>query len=70
MLGTFLVDSVPALVLFDTGASRSFVSHAFSHRLSSALKALGYELEVEIASDRKVTTYSVFGDCELEVNGV
>ena len=70
MLGTFLVDSVPALVLFDTGASRSFVSHAFSHRLSSALKALGYELEVEIASDRKVTTYSVFRDCELEVNGV
>ena len=32
--GTFLVNSVPALVLFDSGVSRSFMSLAFSRHIS------------------------------------
>jgi hypothetical protein len=31
--GTFLINSVPAKILFDTGASHSFVSHQFARRL-------------------------------------
>ena len=39
-VGTFLVNSVPALVLFDSGASRSFVSLAFSQHISVSREAL------------------------------
>ena len=34
MSGTFLVNFVPALVLFKSGVSGSFVSIAFSHHIS------------------------------------
>ena len=34
ILGTFLVNSLPALVLFDSGASMSFVSQSFSKEFS------------------------------------
>lgn len=35
VLGMFLVNSLPVLVLFDSGASRSFVSQAFSREFSA-----------------------------------
>ena len=57
-------------MLFDTGASRSFVSHAFSDRLSTARGALGYTLEVEIASDQRVMATCVFRGCEFEASGM
>lgn len=38
-LGRFLVQSVPALVFFDTGASRSFFMSYFSRGLHVALGA-------------------------------
>ena len=54
VLGSFLVNRISALVLFDSGATRSFVSLAFNKRFVDALKELDCPLEVEIVDDRHV----------------
>ena len=58
-VGTFLVSSVPALVLFDSGASRSFVSVAFSQHISIHREALDRPLRVSIAYERAVYALDV-----------
>ncbi|PWA51851.1 reverse transcriptase domain-containing protein [Artemisia annua] len=55
--GILLVNSKPARVLYDSGASVSFVSHSFSKELSTPLDKLPTPLEVEIA-DSKVVVVS------------
>ena len=59
-VGTFLVNSVPALVLFDSGASRSFVSLAFSQHISVSREPLSRPLRVSIANDRVISATEVF----------
>ncbi|KAJ9556780.1 hypothetical protein OSB04_011394 [Centaurea solstitialis] len=49
--GIFLVNSMPALVLFDTGASKSFVSWSFCKDFMNVKSKLGSPLEVEIADE-------------------
>ncbi|KAJ9552277.1 hypothetical protein OSB04_016322 [Centaurea solstitialis] len=49
--GFFLVNSMPALVLFDTGASKSFVSWSFCKDFMNVKSKLGSPLEVEIADE-------------------
>nr|GEV61646.1 hypothetical protein [Tanacetum cinerariifolium] len=57
--GTILVNSVPARVLCDSGASVSFVSFEFSKNLSTPPNKLSFPLEVEIAgNDQKVMKLS------------
>ena len=53
-VGTFLVNSVPALVLFDSGVIRSFVSLAFSQHISIRREALSQPLRVSIADEQAV----------------
>ena len=43
-----------AHVLFDSSATRYFVSHALSKNFSDAPRTLDYPLEVKIADDRSV----------------
>ncbi|XP_076925383.1 uncharacterized protein LOC143588194 [Bidens hawaiensis] len=50
--GSFLVNSLSAYVLFDSGASRSFISKTFACHNSFSRSKLVNSLEVEIASDR------------------
>ena len=52
--GTFLVNSVPARILFDTGANRSFVSPHFVRLLHVRPTRLETEFEEEVAADSKV----------------
>jgi hypothetical protein len=40
MLGTFSVNSIPATILFDSGASHSFISQAFVRNHSIPLVAM------------------------------
>ncbi|KAJ9544424.1 hypothetical protein OSB04_024131 [Centaurea solstitialis] len=49
--GIFLVNSMPALVLFDTGASMSFVSFSFCKDFMNVKSKLESPLEVEIAGE-------------------
>ncbi|KAI3751218.1 hypothetical protein L2E82_22266 [Cichorium intybus] len=68
--GTFSVNSLSTLVLFDSGASHSFVSLEFSKSFSITLETLDNPLEVEIADDKIVRAFNVFRNCNLEVKGV
>lgn len=65
----FLVDSVPALVMFDSGATHSFVSLTFSERLGRTIGRLGYPLVVEVVGDKTLTMVDVYRGCTLEVSG-
>ena len=69
-VGTFLVSYVPALVLFDSGASRSFVSVTFSRHISIPREAFSRPLRVSIADEREVCATEVIRGCVLEIFGV
>ena len=50
-LGSFHVNGIPVQVLFDSGATRSFVSLALSKRFTESSGILDCPLEVEIVDD-------------------
>ncbi|KAJ9561205.1 hypothetical protein OSB04_006365 [Centaurea solstitialis] len=68
--GIFLVNSMPALVLFDTGASRSFVSWSFCKDFMNVKSKLGSPLEVEIADEEFRLCKYVYRNNVLELEGV
>lgn len=68
--GTFLVDLVNALVLFNSGASRYFVSYSFSHSFSILCEALSIPLRVWIANEHPVSATDVYRGCLLEIFSV
>ncbi|GJY95716.1 putative reverse transcriptase domain-containing protein [Tanacetum coccineum] len=65
---TILVNSIPARVLYDSGASVSFVSYGFSKTLTTPLNKLPFPLEVEIADDKVVVVSNVFCNVEIEID--
>ncbi|GJZ54613.1 putative nucleotidyltransferase, ribonuclease H [Tanacetum coccineum] len=66
--GTILVNSMPACMLYDSGASVSFVSHEFSKNLTTPLNKLPFLLEVEIADSKVVIVSNVFRNVEIEID--
>ena len=68
--GTFLMSYIPSLVLFDSGASRSFVYLAFSHHISIRCEVLIRPLRVSIADEHAVFATDVIRGCVLEIFGV
>ncbi|KAL7589073.1 hypothetical protein Lser_V15G37110 [Lactuca serriola] len=64
---TFLVNGLLALVLFYSGATRPFVSHALSKRSGDAPGELDYPLEVEISDDRSVRVSGAHRGCSLNL---
>ncbi|KAI3505957.1 hypothetical protein L1887_28299 [Cichorium endivia] len=68
--GTFLVNSTPTFVLFDSGASHSFVSAVLGKGFGIALGTLHRPLEVEIADDRTVQATSVYRGSEVVIQGI
>ena len=67
--GTFLINSLPALVLFDSGATCSFISSRFVNHPSFVSMRMTSPLEVEVANDRSFLVFEIFRDCVLEING-
>ncbi|PWA60488.1 amino acid/polyamine transporter I [Artemisia annua] len=63
-----LVKSKPARVLYDSGASVSFVSYNFSKELSTPLEKLPTPIEVEIADSKIVVVSNVFRNVEIEID--
>ncbi|KAJ9563166.1 hypothetical protein OSB04_008326 [Centaurea solstitialis] len=68
--GTFLVNSLPALVLFDSGASKSFVSLSFCKGFTNVMGRLDKPLKVEIAAEEYRLCSDVFKDIVIELEGV
>ncbi|GJW57118.1 putative reverse transcriptase domain-containing protein [Tanacetum coccineum] len=65
---TILVNSIPSRVLYDSGASVSFVSYEFSKNLSTPPNKLPFPLEVEITDSKVVVVSNVYRDVEIEIN--
>ena len=64
------MNSIPSLVLFDSGASRLFVSLEFSQHISIRREALSRPLRVSIADERAVYATDVIRGYILEIFGV
>ncbi|KAI3716247.1 hypothetical protein L6452_23456 [Arctium lappa] len=67
--GTFSINSVPTRVLFDSGASYSFISELFCQRLTMSMSMLENAVVVEIANGGQVLIRSILKDCMLELKG-
>ena len=67
LLGTFLVNSLPILVLYDSGASRYFVSRSFGRQFRFPLRELECLLRVSIANEHGVSISIVYQGCILEI---
>ena len=61
------MNGIPVQVLFESGATRSFVSLALSKRFSESSGMLDCPIEVEIVDDRSVRASAVFRDCVLRL---
>ena len=59
LLGTFLVNSLPALVLFDTDASQYFVFQSFSRSFDMTLGELECSLRVSITNEHGISALSI-----------
>ena len=67
MTGSFLVNGIYTLVLFDLGAIRSFVSLALRKSFAGAPGELDYPLDVEIADDRSIRVARVHRGCTFQL---
>src|ERR671932_1100588 len=65
--GMFLINWVPARVLFDTGANRSFMSVSFSDKLNLAPKAIR-PLNVEVADGKVVPVTSSVSGATIDID--
>ncbi|GJV12649.1 putative reverse transcriptase domain-containing protein [Tanacetum coccineum] len=65
--GTFLINNVYALVLFDTGADRSFVSYAFGKYIDIHPTTLDTSYSVELADKKSLTTNTILRGCTLNL---
>ncbi|GJS26831.1 putative reverse transcriptase domain-containing protein [Tanacetum coccineum] len=66
--GAILVNSIPARVLYDSGASVSFVSYEFSTNLSTPPNKLPFPLKVEITDSKVVVVFNVYREVEIEID--
>ena len=67
VIGSFLVNDISALVLFDSGATRSFVSLALSKRFLIDSGELDCPLDVEIVDDKIVRVVRAYRGCTLRL---
>ena len=67
--GTFLVNGVPATILFDSGASISFVSNNFGERLKCPMIELAKPIMIETAVCKTVDVTKTLDGCEINLEG-
>nr|GEX33652.1 hypothetical protein [Tanacetum cinerariifolium] len=65
VMGTFLLNNHCDLILFDTGADKSFVSTAFSSLINSNSSTLDYSYDVELADGQIIRVNTVIRGCTL-----
>ncbi|GKD44342.1 putative reverse transcriptase domain-containing protein [Tanacetum coccineum] len=63
--GTFLLNNHYALILFDTGADRSFVSTAFSSLIDNVPTTLDHDYDVELADGKIIEANTLIRGCTL-----
>ena len=60
---------MPATVLFDSGASISFVSNNFGKRLKCPIVELAKPIMIETAVGKTVGVKKILDDCEIDLEG-
>nr|GEZ68657.1 putative reverse transcriptase domain-containing protein [Tanacetum cinerariifolium] len=65
VMGTFLLNNRCALILFDTGADKSFVSTAFSSLININPSTLDYSYDVKLADGQIIRVNTVIRGCTL-----
>nr|GEU41296.1 putative reverse transcriptase domain-containing protein [Tanacetum cinerariifolium] len=63
--GMFLLNNRYALILFDTGADRSFISTAFSSLLNIIPTTLDHGYDVELADEKIIRVNTIIRGCTL-----
>nr|GEV84823.1 putative reverse transcriptase domain-containing protein [Tanacetum cinerariifolium] len=63
--GTFLLNNYCALILFDTGVDKSFVSTAFSSLININPFTLDYSYDVELADGQIIRVNTIIRGCTL-----
>ncbi|GJW60792.1 putative reverse transcriptase domain-containing protein [Tanacetum coccineum] len=63
--GTFLLNNRYALILFDTGADRSFVSNSFSSLIDIVPTTLDHGYDVELADGKIIEVNTLIRGCTL-----
>ncbi|XP_022032515.1 uncharacterized protein LOC110933609 [Helianthus annuus] len=63
--GIFLVNSMPMNVLFDSGASRSFISNELLVHPSFKLEKMLVTLEVEVADSKSYLLHDICRNCKI-----
>lgn len=69
MTGNFSVNSLPAYVLFDSGASRSFFFIKFASHPSFVLDKFPVPLEVKVADSKTFIVFDVYRKCNFTIDG-
>ena len=69
MAGKFLIDQNPAVVLFNSGASHSFISPAFASKFMQKTYTIEGEGYCIRAASGTIPTKLVVGDMQLEIEG-
>ncbi|KAL7608268.1 uncharacterized protein LOC111895812 [Lactuca sativa] len=64
---SFIVNDISALILFDAGATQSFVSLVLIKRFAGAPGELDYPLKFDLADDRSIQVSRVHRGCVLEI---
>ena len=67
--GTLFVNSVPAKVLIDSGATRSFISIKFSQQLNCPSCLLEDVLVIETTNQDRTPVNQICPGCEIEILG-
>ncbi|GKD26015.1 putative reverse transcriptase domain-containing protein, partial [Tanacetum coccineum] len=64
-MGTFLLNNRYAIILFDTGADRSFVSNTFSDLINITPTTLRSHYDVELANGKIIRVNTIIRGCTL-----
>ena len=67
--GTLSLKSVNVNVLFDSGATKSFVSREIANKLNLEAEPLETPLQVEIANQEVIPIDQICPNCEMEIEG-
>nr|KYP33123.1 Gag polyprotein [Cajanus cajan] len=68
--GMCFINGTPLIVLYDSGATHSFISHACVSKLKLPVSSLSFELIVETPTGGSVSTSYVCLKCPLSIDGI
>ena len=67
MTGTFLINNIPATILYDSGASKSFLASTFCSLLNKPPKRLERPFEVQAAIGKTTKVSTFIEDCTITI---